>query len=119
MSLDGDGHWHLVAKTSDVTPSVPKRVTVGKLAIGIYQVNDAYYALDEICTHQFALLSRGACADGIVECPRHQGRFEIATGKALGPFTEKDVGTYKVRREGDDIYVEIPPPPEGPPRIPS
>lgn len=46
------------------------------------------YAMDDRCSHAGARLSGGRLRDGVISCPLHGGRFEVATGhclsKALG-----------------------------------
>ena len=66
------------------------------------------YALDNICTHQFAVLSEGYVEDGCIECPLHQGRFSLATGAPLAPPVTEPVRVYPVRTEAGKVYVELP-----------
>lgn len=65
------------------------------------------YAVHNVCTHQFALLSDGYVEEGVIECPLHQGRFDLKTGKALcAPVTEP-VPTYPVKVENGKVYVDL------------
>jgi 3-phenylpropionate/trans-cinnamate dioxygenase ferredoxin subunit len=41
------------------------------------------------------------------ECPLHQGRFDIRNGIALSAPVCVDLKTWPVKREGDDIYINI------------
>jgi nitrite reductase/ring-hydroxylating ferredoxin subunit len=54
-------------------------------------------------------LSEGWLEDGIIECPLHQGRFDVRTGKGPGAPIDKDLTTVRVRTEGDDVLVEVTP----------
>src|SRR3546814_8090439 len=74
--------WHRVASTSDIPEEDVIRVEVGALAIALYRVKGEYYATDDCCTHQEARLSDGFVIGDVIECPLHQGRFHIPTGKA-------------------------------------
>ena len=65
------------------------------------------YATHGICTHALALLSEGWVEDGKIECPLHQGQFDIRTGKALCAPLTQDLRTYAVRLEGDNIFVDL------------
>lgn len=98
---------HLVAKTGEVKEGEAKRVVVGSNEIAIYNLGGTFHATDDVCTHAYASLSDGFIEDGIVECPLHAGRFEIATGKALGVPVTQDIKVYKVRVDGDSIYVDV------------
>ena len=63
------------------------------------------YATDNLCTHAFAFLSQGWLDGDCIECPLHGGRFEVKTGKALGPPVSDDLKTYKARMQGGDIQL--------------
>jgi nitrite reductase/ring-hydroxylating ferredoxin subunit len=73
--------------------------------IAIYRLGPDYFATHNTCTHQFAHLSEGYVVDECIECPLHQGLFDIRTGKAQGGLVKTDLRTYPVRIEGDRIMV--------------
>ena len=80
---------------------------IGGKAIAVARTEGRLYAFDNICTHQYALLSDGFVEAGTIECPLHQGKFECATGKALcAPLTE-GIKIYPVREEGGRVLVEL------------
>ncbi|MCH8197874.1 MAG: bifunctional 3-phenylpropionate/cinnamic acid dioxygenase ferredoxin subunit [Proteobacteria bacterium] len=99
---------HLVAKVGEIEEDEAIQVTVGEFVLAIFNHGGSFYATDDTCTHAFASLADGYVEDGCVECPIHAARFEIATGKVVGPPAEEDIKTYPVRVEGEDIYVELP-----------
>jgi nitrite reductase/ring-hydroxylating ferredoxin subunit len=73
---------------SEVHPDTPKRVDKLGLAFAVFQVGESYYVTQDTCTHGPGSLSEGYVENGEVECPFHQGRFCIATGKpTLAPCT--------------------------------
>lgn len=69
--------------------------------------DDKIYALDRICTHQYADLANGFLNDDNITCPLHLAQFEISSGKAVSPPAEKPLHLYNIKIEGDDIYVEL------------
>ncbi len=99
---------HLVAKTDEIPEDEVKQVTIGELTLAIYNVDGTFYATDDTCTHAFASLSDGYVEDGVIECPLHAARYEIATGKVVDLPATEDLNSYPVRVEGEDIYVEVP-----------
>ena len=105
--MSENNSWHLAAKTSEVLVDEPKSVKIGDEYVAIYNVDGTYYATDDICTHEFASLCEGFIDGDIVECPLHAGQFHIPTGKAMSPPVTEDLRTFKVKVEGDDIYVEV------------
>ncbi|WP_315982506.1 Rieske 2Fe-2S domain-containing protein [Aliamphritea spongicola] len=52
-------------------------------------------------------LEDGLVIGNVIECPLHQGRFEISSGKALSAPVCEDLVTYPVKVEGDQIYIQI------------
>ena len=41
-----------------------------------------------------------------IECPLHQGTFDIATGKAVGIPCKIDLRTYAVKVENGNIFIK-------------
>ena len=75
--------------------------------VALYRLRGEIFATHGICTHALALLSEGWVEDGKIECPLHQGQFDIRTGKALCAPLTQDLRTYAVKLEGDDIFVDL------------
>ena len=105
---DEDIEFHVVAQTGDVNEDEPIAVTVGRVDIGLYQMDGKIYALDDICTHAYACLSDGYIDEGQIECPLHGACFDIKTGKALTAPASIDLRSYPVKIDGDQISVGLP-----------
>jgi NAD(P)H-dependent nitrite reductase small subunit len=100
--------WHRVASAADIHEAEGLAVMLDDVPVALYRVDGRVVAIDDVCTHEFAILSQGFVADGVIECPLHAAQFEIATGRCLsGPATQ-DLRTYQVRIDGDDVYVAVP-----------
>jgi MocE subfamily Rieske [2Fe-2S] domain protein len=69
--------------------------------------NDEFYATDGICTHAKVALAGGLVIDGCIECPKHNGRFEVKTGAAVRHPAQEDLNTYPVEQRGDKILVFV------------
>jgi nitrite reductase/ring-hydroxylating ferredoxin subunit len=82
-------------------------VTLGEREIALYNIDGEIYATDNLCTHAYALLSQGWLDGEVIECPLHGGRFEVKTGKGLGPPINDDLKTYAVRVVGDDVQIRL------------
>ena len=90
-----------------MVPGEVTAVTLGDKALALYEVDGEVFATDNRCTHGDALLSDGFLEGSVIECPFHQGRFDVCTGKALcAPLTE-DVRVYPVRIENKRIWVKL------------
>ena len=66
-----------------------------------------FFALNIMCTHQEAWLDSGFFHPESmeVECPLHEGRFDVRTGNVTSPPPTEPIGTYEVAVEGDGIFV--------------
>lgn len=105
--MAADGNWVTVASRAGLREGDIAGVTVGEEHIALYNLGGEVYATSNVCTHAFALLSDGWLDGDVIECPLHAGRFEIKTGKGLGPPIPCDIKTYPVRVVGDDIQVQV------------
>jgi len=66
-----------------------------------------FFATGGQCTHEKTLLCDGLVIDGVIECPKHNGRFDYASGKALGAPVIVDLPTYPVKVDGRTVYLGI------------
>ncbi len=100
--------WHPAGKASDFEDEDVEQIWVGDLAIAVYRAQGQFFATQDVCTHEHAYLSDGVVVDCVVECPFHQGRFDIRTGRALGAPVVVPLKTFAVKVVGDEIYVRVP-----------
>jgi 3-phenylpropionate/trans-cinnamate dioxygenase ferredoxin subunit len=77
------------------------------LTVCIYNTEKGFYATDGHCTHEEQHLEDGMVIGTVIECPLHQGRFDIPTGKALSAPVCVDLKTYPVKVENGDIFIRI------------
>jgi 3-phenylpropionate/trans-cinnamate dioxygenase ferredoxin subunit len=68
---------------------------------------DEYFATDGYCTHEQTHLADGLVMDDVIECPKHNGRFNYRTGEALGAPACIDLDIYPVKVEGGKVFVDI------------
>jgi nitrite reductase/ring-hydroxylating ferredoxin subunit len=98
--------WLPVADIGDLDPGTRTlRVMLQGEAVCLYDVNGRVCATQDKCPHGNASLSEGYVEDGTIECPLHQGVFDIATGKPLCPPVTTDLKRYEVKVEGATIYL--------------
>lgn len=82
-------------------------VRVDGKEIALYEVEGEIYATDNLCTHGAARMSDGFLEGREIECPLHQGKFDVCTGKALcAPLTE-NIRTYPVRIENLRVMLKL------------
>ena len=102
-----ESEWTRVCRVDELRPDEAKAVEVNGTPLGLYRLGDGCFALNDVCTHAYALLSTGFVEDDTIECPLHQARFEIRTGKSLDEIAPEDVKTYPVKVEAGDVFVQL------------
>jgi naphthalene 1,2-dioxygenase system ferredoxin subunit len=98
--------WHDVAALDDVWDGAGLAVTLpdGR-ELALFRVGDTVYATDPLCTHGHARLCDGFLEGHEVECPLHQGRFDLRTGQATAAPAEQAVAVHPVRVVGGRVQV--------------
>ena len=82
-------------------------IRVAGKEIALYEVEGEIYATDNLCTHGAARMSDGFLEGREIECPLHQGRFDVCSGQALcAPLTE-NIRTYPVRIENLRVMLKL------------
>jgi 3-phenylpropionate/trans-cinnamate dioxygenase ferredoxin component len=74
----------------------------------IYRSPDGqFFATDGLCTHEKVHLSDGLVMDDIIECPKHNGRFNYKTGAAKGAPVCVNLATYPVKVEAGTVFIGL------------
>lgn len=100
-------NWLFVCKTDGIEEEDIVRFDHEDKTFCIYLLKDGFYATDGICTHEAVHLEEGLVMDGEIECPMHQGIFDIKSGKAVSPPACHDLKTYSVKVEEEKIYIKL------------
>ena len=96
-----------VANTADVPTGQARTFEVNGRHIAVSHVDGAFYAIDDVCTHDGGSLDQGQLEGSQIECPRHGARFDVRTGRALTLPAIMPVKSYPVQVEGDEIKVGV------------
>ena len=82
-------------------------IRVAGKEIAVYDVEGEVFATDNLCTHGAARMSDGFLEGREIECPLHQGRFDVCTGKAMcAPLTD-NIRTYPVKIENLRVMLKL------------
>ena len=100
-------HWIDAAAQDDLWDDSGTSVVLNGLEIALFRGGDAAYATDNLCSHGQARLCDGFVEGHEIECPLHQGRFDLRTGQASAEPAVEAIKTYPVRIEGGRVYVQI------------
>jgi len=102
MSDDG---FIRVAKVGEIPPGAVKVVRIDEQDVAVFNVDGAFYAIDDVCTHDGGPLAEGTLEGPIVECPRHGAKFDVRNGAVMAMPATVPVPTYAVRIENGEIQV--------------
>lgn len=90
---------------ADVPPGSGKTVTVAGKELALFNVDGAFYAIDNECPHRGGPLGEGELEGCVVTCPWHAWQFDLRSGESL--TDDSRVTTYPVKQEGPDLFVEV------------
>ena len=101
-------NWMDVADDGDLFEGAALGVVAEGRDIAVYKTEAGeVYATDNICSHGHARLCDGFLEGHEIECPFHQGRFDIRTGQpTLEPCVEA-IRSYPVRIEGSRVLLDL------------
>ncbi|HYF57327.1 MAG TPA: non-heme iron oxygenase ferredoxin subunit [Burkholderiaceae bacterium] len=102
-----DPRWTPAARADDVREGDVIAARAGERAIAIYRVDGEFFATEDRCTHGEARLSEGFVIDHCIECPLHQGQFDIRTGAALCEPVTEPIRVYPVRVADGVVEVDL------------
>ncbi len=103
-----EGTWVEACGVDDVDAEDLIRFDYDGQSYAIYRSpDDQYFATSDICTHEFAHLSDGLVMDEVIECPKHNGRFNYKTGAPLGAPVCVNLKTYPVKVEGGKVFISV------------
>lgn len=69
---------------------------------------DEAVVLPNRCVHRDLPLADGWVSDGVLSCPQHFWRFELATGNVVG--TDAGLDRLTARAVDGEVLVDLPPP---------
>lgn len=98
--------WISVCQVNDVSEDMPKAVEIEGVKIGLFKLEDQYFAIENVCPHAYALLTDGFIEDETVECPLHEAIFEIKTGILQSGPGCRNLHIYAAKEEDGQVLVQ-------------
>lgn len=102
-----DTPWTEAAALDDLPEDDVIGVTVGGHDVALYTVGGDVFATDNLCTHGNARLCDGFLEGHEIECPLHQGRFDVRDGSALCAPLTQPLRSYPVRVDQGKVFVQL------------
>lgn len=105
--MSGNG-WIAACAADEIDEEDVVRFDFAERTFAIYRSpDDEYFATDGLCTHEQIHLADGLVMEDIIECPKHNGRFNYKTGAAKGAPVCVNLKTYPVRVVAGTVYIDL------------
>ena len=92
--------WFDAGAAADLVRNDVIRFDLADATYAIYRLDDgSLHATDGLCTHAEVHLCDGLVRDGQIECPKHNGRFDLRTGEAVGRPAKVALVVHEVREQ--------------------
>jgi 3-phenylpropionate/trans-cinnamate dioxygenase ferredoxin component len=100
--------WVKVCQAGDIEEEDVIRFDHEGRTYAVYRSpDDTYFATDGLCTHEEAHLADGLVMEYIIECPKHNGRFDYRSGAAKRAPVCIDLKTYPAKVEAGGVFIDI------------
>ena len=96
-----------VARLADLPPGTAMAVYAGGHDIALFNLGGEIAAIGNECPHQSGSLGDGRLEGEIITCPLHGWEFDARTGACM-TIPGESVDRFRVRVEGDVVFVEVP-----------
>jgi 3-phenylpropionate/trans-cinnamate dioxygenase ferredoxin subunit len=94
-----------VAAVSEIPSGGRLSAIVDDRAILVLNIQDQFYAIEDVCTHDGQPLTDGPLIGCEITCPRHGARFNIQTGKPMCMPATSPIPRFAVKVENGEIFV--------------
>jgi len=102
-SPDAEG-FVAVAASSLIQPGRSSTFAAQGRNVAVYRDQGQLFAIDAACTHEDGPLGESEVLDGVITCPYHDWRFELASGHCLSD-PKRPVATYGIKEVDDFIWI--------------
>ena len=99
--------WIDVAAQADLFEGAGIAIQPKGLDVALFSIDGEVFATDNICSHGSARLCDGYVEGYEVECPFHQGRFDVRTGAPTCAPATKPVKSWPVKIEGGRVFLQL------------
>jgi 3-phenylpropionate/trans-cinnamate dioxygenase ferredoxin subunit len=99
--------WLDAAAFDDIEDEDVTRFDHAGRTFAIYRIADNVFATDGLCTHEHVHLADGLVMGHVIECPKHNGRFDVRDGRPLCAPVCEELKTYAAKVEGGRIFIEV------------
>ena len=99
--------WRDVIALADLEPGWVTPVRVGTRLIAIYDTPSGIYASLALCNHGGADLCDGYFDGHEIECPLHQGAFDVRDGRPIAPPATRRMRVFEARVQDGMVQLRL------------
>jgi len=104
---DAEG-WLRVCDAKDLAPADVIRFDNGQQTYALYRNSEGkLFATDGVCTHGNTHLSDGLIVRNMIECPKHNGRFNLIDGSPARAPICRGLTTYPIEERDRQVYINL------------
>jgi Na+-transporting NADH:ubiquinone oxidoreductase subunit F len=102
------GGWIEVCAAADLGPADVVRFDYGRRTFALYRDAEGdLYATDGVCTHGNTHLSGGLVIGKMIECPKHNGRFNLQDGSPARAPVCRGLATYPLAERNGRLFLNV------------
>jgi naphthalene 1,2-dioxygenase system ferredoxin subunit len=105
--MNPNPEWTDVAGVDDLFEGASIEVQPRGLEIALHCIDGVPYATDNVCTHGAGSLCEGWLEGFEIECPLHQGRFDVRDGRALCAPAIEAIRVYPAKVEAGRVLLDL------------
>jgi 3-phenylpropionate/trans-cinnamate dioxygenase ferredoxin subunit len=101
------GKYIRIAKTHEIPKNKMRVFRVEGYEILVVNVEGEFYAFENRCPHMGYPLYLGSLEGKVLTCGFHYAKFNVSTGRPLGPVTQEPLRMFKVKIQSSSMLVEL------------
>lgn len=105
--MAGEKSWQNLISINELEKGWVTLAALGKLSLAIYDTPSGLYVSLAACNHGGANLCDGYFAGYVIECPLHQGAFDVRSGKAVSAPATRAMKMIEVREQEGFVQVRL------------
>ena len=102
-----DRPWRDIIAVSELEEKWVTRVELGPRKLAIYDTPSGIYASLALCNHGGADLCDGYFDGHVIECPLHQGAFDVRDGRPVSAPASRPMRVFETRVQGGMVQVRM------------
>lgn len=106
-------NWTDLIAVADLNAGWVTRADLGQRAFAVYDTPTGVYITKALCNHGGADLCDGYFDGHLIECPLHQGAFDVRDGRPLDMPATRPMKTYPARAADGMVQLALAPPKTG------